>query len=236
MSIISAQNINKTFNAKKNSTNISEKKIQENQVLKNISLEVETGKITSLMGASGVGKSTLLYILGTLENPDSGKIHLNIKDKSFEFSKLSQKELSVIRSKHIGFVFQFHHLLPEFSTLENIMMPALILGISQKDAEKKALELMEIIKIEKTKNQKPAELSGGEQQRAAIARALINSPEIIFADEPTGNLDSKNANIVFDLIKNINSEMKITFLLATHSNEIASQSDRIIKMQDGKII
>ena len=225
--MIVATNINKTFNNKNN---------ESNQVLQNISLEIETGKITSLMGASGVGKSTLLYILGTLEKPDSGEIFLNLKNNSFNCSNLSEKELSIIRNKHIGFVFQFHHLLPEFTTLENIMMPSLILGLSSKEAEKKAFPLMEIMGIEKNKGQKPNELSGGEQQRAAIARALINSPEIIFADEPTGNLDSTNTNNVINLIKQINVELEVTFLIATHSKEIAKESHKIINMQDGKII
>ena len=229
--IITVTDINKSF-YKKNSSEEFEK---ENKVLQNITFALEKGKITSLMGPSGVGKSTLLYILGTLETADSGLILLNLQEQIFDYSKLTQKELSKIRSKHIGFIFQFHHLLPEFSTLENIMMPGLILGLQTKEVEKRALELMELIGIEKTKNQKPTELSGGEQQRAAVARALINSPEIIFADEPTGNLDSVNAKTVVNLLKQINSEMNITFLIATHSNEVASQSDRIIKMQDGKL-
>ena len=230
--IIKAQNICKSFSNKVENANAK----NVNEVLKNISIEIEKGKITTIMGASGVGKSTLLYILGTLEMPDSGTISLNANEKTYDYSNLTEKELAFIRNKHIGFIFQFHHLLPEFSVLENIMMPGLILGDSTKNVESKALELMQKIGIEKIKNQKPAEISGGEQQRAAIARALVNSPDIIFADEPTGNLDSKNANIFVELIKEINHSMNISFVIATHSNDIAVQSDRIIKMQDGKII
>lgn len=227
--LIKSQNICKSFSNKTENSNV-------NEVLKDISIDIEKGKITTIMGASGVGKSTLLYILGTLEMPDSGTITLNVNEKNYDYSNLTEKELSFIRNKHIGFIFQFHHLLPEFSVVENIMMPRLILGDSTKNAELKALELMEKIGIEKIKNQKPNEISGGEQQRAAIARALINSPDVIFADEPTGNLDSKNSNTVIDLIKEINRLMNITFVIATHSNEIATQSDRVIKMQDGRIV
>jgi len=227
--LIKSQNICKSFSNKTENSNV-------NEVLKDISIDIEKEKITTIMGASGVGKSTLLYILGTLEMPDSGTITLNVNEKNYDYSNLTEKELSFIRNKHIGFIFQFHHLLPEFSVVENIMMPRLILGDSTKNAELKALELMEKIGIEKIKNQKPNEISGGEQQRAAIARALINSPDVIFADEPTGNLDSKNSNTVIDLIKEINRLMNITFVIATHSNEIATQSDRVIKMQDGRIV
>ena len=227
--LITAQNICKSFSNKNPNSNV-------NEVLKNISIEIEKGKITTIMGASGVGKSTLLYILGTLEMPDSGSISLNFNEKKYDYSNLTEKELSQIRNKHIGFVFQFHHLLPEFTVVENIMMPSLIFGNSMKNSEEKALEIMKKIGIEKIKNQKPSEISGGEQQRAAIARALINSPDIIFADEPTGNLDSANSKIVIDLLKEINISMNITCVIATHSNEIAAQSDRVIKMQDGKIV
>ena len=230
--IINAQNICKSFSNKTENANAK----NVNEVLKGVSIEIEKGKITTIMGASGAGKSTLLYILGTLETPDSGSITLNVNAKNYDYSNLSEKELSFIRNRHIGFIFQFHHLLPEFSVLENIMMPGLIFGDSTKSIEAKALELMQKVGIEKIRNQKPAEISGGEQQRAAIARALINSPDIIFADEPTGNLDSTNANVVVELIKEINHLMEISFVIATHSNEIAIQSDKIIKMQDGKII
>jgi lipoprotein-releasing system ATP-binding protein len=235
--LIKAQNICKSFSNKIENINTKNTNAKNlNEVLKNISIEIEKGKITTIMGASGVGKSNLLYILGTHKKPDSGSIILKKKKKNYDYSNLTEKEVSFIRNKHIGFIFQFHHLLPEFSVLENIMMPSLILGTPIKNIEPKALELMKKIGIEKIKNQKTTEISGGEQQRAAIARALINSPDIIFADEPTGNLDSTNANIVIELIKEINSLMNITFVIATHSNEIANQSDKVIKMQDGKII
>jgi lipoprotein-releasing system ATP-binding protein len=227
MKILIAKNISKSFTNKAN---------EISEVLKNISFEIEKGKITSIMGASGVGKSTLLYILGTLEKPDNGSIHLNIQDKEFEYSKLSDKELTNIRNKHIGFIFQFHHLLPEFSVLENIMLPALILGTNNKIAEENAFNLMQSIGTGHIKNKKPSEISGGEQQRAAIARALINSPDIIFADEPTGNLDSQNANSAIELIKSINIEKNITFLIATHSEQVAAQSHSILKMKDGNIV
>jgi lipoprotein-releasing system ATP-binding protein len=224
-SIITVKKINKTFN----------RNDEANKVLQNISMEIERGIITTLMGASGVGKSTLLYILGTLEQPDSGEVCLNLDEKQFNYSELSEKELSVLRNRHIGFIFQFHHLLPEFTTVENIILPSLILGISTKEATKKAFSLMEIIGINQTSRQKPSELSGGEQQRVAIARALMNSPEIIFADEPTGNLDSNNSATVMDLLKRINKELGTTFLIATHSKEIAEKSHKTIIMQDGRL-
>jgi lipoprotein-releasing system ATP-binding protein len=224
--IITATNINKSF---------SINKTQTNRVLHNISIGIEKGKITALIGASGVGKSTLLYILGTLENTDTGEIILEINENKFQYSKCNDKEISKIRNKHIGFVFQFHHLLPEFTAFENIIVPGLIMGKNKTELEKKATELMKKFSLVNIKNQKPSELSGGEQQRTAIARALINEPEIIFADEPTGNLDSANTNNVIQLIKQVNSELKTTFLIATHNEQIASVSDKIIKMKDGKI-
>jgi len=226
MNIITATNINKSF---------SINKTHSNQVLHNISIGIEKEKITALMGASGVGKSTLLYILGTLENADTGEIILEINENKFQYSKCNDKEISKIRNRHIGFVFQFHHLLPEFTAFENILIPGLIMGKKQSEIEKKAIELMEKFSIQNIKNQKPSELSGGEQQRTAIARALINDPEIIFADEPTGNLDSVNTENVIQLIKQINLDLKTTFLIATHNEQIAIASDKIIRMKDGKI-
>ena len=226
MNIITATNINKSF---------SINKTHSNQVLHNISIGIEKEKITALMGASGVGKSTLLYILGTLENADTGEVILEINENKFQYSKCNDKEISKIRNRHIGFVFQFHHLLPEFTAFENILIPGLIMGKKQSEIEKKAIELMEKFSIQNIKNQKPSELSGGEQQRTAIARALINDPEIIFADEPTGNLDSVNTENVIQLIKQINLDLKTTFLIATHNEQIAIASDKIIRMKDGKI-
>jgi len=226
MNIITATNINKSFYVNKTQTN---------QVLYDISIDIEKGKITSLMGASGVGKSTLLYILGTLENADTGEVILEINENKYQYSKCNDKEISKIRNKNIGFVFQFHHLLPEFDVLENILVPGLIMGKNKTELEKKALDIMERFSILNVKKQKPSELSGGEQQRTAIARALINEPEIIFADEPTGNLDSNNTEKVIQLIKQINLDLKTTFLIATHSEQIARVSDRIIRMKDGKL-
>ena len=226
MNIITATNINKSFYINKTQTN---------QVLHNISIDIEKEKITALMGASGVGKSTLLYILGTLENADTGEVLLDVNENKYQYSKCNDKDFSKIRNKHIGFVFQFHHLLPEFNVLENILVPGLIMGKNKIELEKKAIDLLEQFSILHIKNQKPSELSGGEQQRTAIARALINDPEIIFADEPTGNLDSNNTEKVIQLIKQINSNLKTTFLIATHSEQIASISDKIIKMKDGRV-
>ena len=226
MNIITATNINKSFSVNKKQTN---------HILHNISIAIAREKITSIMGASGVGKSTLLYILGTLENADTGEIILEVGNNNFLYSKCNDIEISKIRGKHIGFVFQFHHLLPEFTAFENIIVPGLIMKNNKTELEKKAMELMEKFSLLNIKNQKPSELSGGEQQRTAIARALINDPDIIFADEPTGNLDSVNADNVIKLIKRINLELKTTFVIATHSEQVASASDIIIRMKDGMI-
>ncbi len=228
MSIISAKNINKSFAIEGKG---------KNTVLKDLSLDVERGQITALMGSSGVGKTTLLYILSTLDFADSGEIVFkSAKDKEFVYKNMSTSELAKFRNKHIGFVFQFHHLLPEFNVLDNIMMPALIAGIPGSEAKIKALDIMQKIGILHIEKQKPSELSGGEQQRAAIARALINSPEIIFADEPTGNLDSETTIKVLQLIEDINSEFGTTFLIVTHSQELASRAHTVINMKDGTII
>lgn len=204
-------------------------------VLNNINLTINRGDFVSIMGPSGVGKSTLLYILGTLDNPDTGNITLNTNDNSYNFSSLNANQLSIIRNKHIGFVFQFHHLLPEFTALENIMMPCLIAGDSFAEAQKKANDLIKLIDVEIRSNHKPMELSGGEQQRIAIARALINRPDIVFADEPTGNLDSKNADAILALISRIKQEFNTTFVVATHSNDVANISKNKIVMRDGQI-
>ncbi len=226
MPIIIARNINKSFKIKENIGN---------HVLRNISIDIERNKITTLMGASGVGKSTLLYMLGTIDKPDSGEIILHTANNSFEYSKLSPTDLAMLRNRHIGFVFQFHHLLPEFTVLENIIMPALISGVSQKKAEKRGMELMERVGITNIAQQKPNEISGGEQQRSAIVRSIMNLPEIVFADEPTGNLDSQNAANVMQLIKALNADLGITFLIATHSSDVANMSDKIMHMKDGII-
>ncbi len=206
-----------------------------NTVLNNVSLNVAYKEFVALMGASGVGKSTLLYLLGALDKPDSGEIILNF-DKEYVISKLKDDKLNDIRNKNIGFVFQFHHLLPEFTALENVMLPALIAGESNNEAQKKALDLMERVGVGKLLKNKPMELSGGEQQRVAIARALVNRPQLLLADEPTGNLDSANAQLVMNLLKELRSEYELTLIIATHDSYIAQSADRVVKMADGKII
>lgn len=220
MSILVAEHIRKSFDA--------------NEVLKDISVDIPKNKISALMGASGAGKSTLLYILGSLEKPTSGRVILNIDDEqSVDYSKIGNIELASLRNRYIGFVFQFHHLLPEFSVLENIMLPALILGTKHKIAQENARTLCEKLGISHIVNQQTTTLSGGEAQRVAFARSLINSPKIILADEPTGNLDSNNAKKLISLIRQINAEFKTTFLISTHSNEVTNAADGIYVMKDG---
>lgn len=206
-----------------------------NTVLNDVCLNVVNNEFVALMGASGVGKSTLLYLLGALDKPDSGDIILNF-DKEYVISKLKDEKLNEIRNKNIGFVFQFHHLLPEFTALENVMLPALIAGDSSSDASKKATSLMDRVGVGKLLKNKPMELSGGEQQRVAIARALVNKPQLLLADEPTGNLDSANAQLVMNLLKELRSEYELTLIIATHDSFVANSADRVVKMADGKII
>jgi lipoprotein-releasing system ATP-binding protein len=206
------------------------------EVLKGLSIDIGKGELVALMGPSGAGKSTLLHILGSLDSPDKGKVVLNINGKEFDYSLVSKEELTLLRNKHIGFVFQFHHLLPEFSALENIMMPALIGGSSYKEAQTKASELALIVGINEQVHQKPSELSGGEQQRTAIARALINEPALVLADEPTGNLDKSNADAVLELLLKLKKEFSKTFIIATHSQEVAERTERIVRLVDGKIV
>jgi len=172
----------------------------ETLVLRDISLEIRKNEFVSIVGPSGVGKSTLLYLLGSLEEPDSGSINLNIGGQSYDYSKLNSDGLADIRNRHIGFVFQFHHLLPEFTALENILIPSMIAGSPRSESKLRALDLLSAVGIVSKKDNKPAELSGGEQQRVAIARALINNPDILLADEPTGNLDSDNSDSFMDLL------------------------------------
>jgi len=207
----------------------------ETSVLKGISLDIYSGEFLAIMGPSGVGKSTLLHLLGSIDKPDSGSIELNVDSQIYDYSKLSDDILSNIRNKYIGFVFQFHHLLPEFSAIENVMMPALIAGKSFAKASEKARELMEIVNIDHRIRHKPSELSGGEQQRIALARALINEPILVLADEPTGNLDSKNAASVLELIQNIREKFSVTFIIATHSPDVSAIAEKILYMGDGKI-
>ena len=204
----------------------------ETQVLKGINLDVRKGEIISIVGASGAGKTTLLHILGTLEKAKSGNYLIN--DKSV--LNLNPNELSKFRNLEIGFIFQFHNLLVEFSAFENICLPGYISESNKIEVEKRALELLNILGISDKKDNKPNELSGGEQQRIAIARALINSPSIILADEPSGNLDSKNADNLHELILKLNKELNQTFIIVTHNNELAAMTDRTLKMVDGKFI
>lgn len=202
------------------------------QVLKGIDLQIEPAKITTIVGASGAGKSTLLHILGTLDKPDGGEVLLN----GTSLYQLDDDALSDYRNKHIGFVFQFHHLLPEFSAAENIALPAMIAGKSKKEALAAANELLAFLKLERRATHKPSELSGGEQQRVAVARALVNHPELVLADEPSGNLDSENARQLHQLFFDLRDKFHQTFVIVTHNEELAQLSDRRIVMKDGMIL
>ena len=202
------------------------------QVLKGIDLDIQKGEIVSIVGASGAGKSTLLHILGTLDRADQG----SLKVHDTEVSKLSSRRLAAFRNKQIGFVFQFHHLLPEFTALENIMMPAWISGMPKEEAKTKAQSLLSLLNLEGRSDHRPSELSGGEQQRVAVARALVNDPAVIFADEPSGNLDSSNALTLHNLFFDLRQKLNQTFVIATHNEELAGNSDRKLTMKDGKIV
>ena len=202
------------------------------QVLKGVTLEAPKGKIISIVGASGPGKSTLLQILGTLSLPDGGTLQI---ENSNPLS-MSEKELARFRNKHIGFVFQFHHLLPEFTALENVCLPAFIAQTAKKDAEKRASELLTFLGLKDRLTHKPNELSGGEKQRVAVARALINKPSVIFADEPTGNLDSQNQQEMHDLFFSLRDEYKQTLIIVTHDRNFAKMSDIIVEIKDGVIL
>ena len=202
------------------------------QVLKKVSLEIKPAEIVSIVGASGAGKSTLLHILGTLDRADEGKLEIN----GVDISSLADKKLSAFRNKNIGFVFQFHHLLPEFTALENICIPAYIAGKSKAEAETKAMQLLETLGLKERAHHKPAEISGGEQQRVSVARALINSPAVIFADEPSGNLDSANANDLHALFFRLRDELGQTFVIVTHNEELANMADRKLTMKDGEML
>lgn len=201
-------------------------------VLKGVDIEVNAGEIVSIVGSSGAGKSTLLHILGTLDEPDKGEIYLN----DIPLHTLHGKKLAAFRNNRIGFVFQFHHLLPEFSALENVCIPGWLLGRRKKEVEQEAVRLLNILGLGDRLENKPQALSGGEQQRVAVARALINNPAIVFADEPTGNLDSKNARELHDLFVHLRNEFKQTFLIVTHNEELAGMSDRLFHMKDGLIV
>ncbi len=208
------------------------KKYGQLEVLKGVDIEINQGEIVSIVGSSGAGKSTLLHILGTLDAADSGSIFLN----NTPLHTYSGKKLANFRNTNIGFVFQFHHLLPEFTAVENICIPGWIAGRKKKDVQDEAMHLLELLGLSQRSDNKPQQLSGGEQQRVAVARALINKPSIVFADEPTGNLDSKNAKDLHDLFVQLRNEFKQTFLIVTHNEELADMSDRILHMKDGKII
>ena len=201
----------------------------EVKILKGVDLEVKKGEIVSIIGSSGAGKTTLLQVLGTLTNADQGEVFYD----NTNISKLSDKELADFRNKNIGFIFQFHHLLPEFTALENVCMPAFISRVPKKKAEEKAKALLDKLGLSHRLNHKPNELSGGEQQRVATARALINSPKVIFADEPSGNLDSKNANDLHQLFFDLRNEFDQTFVIVTHDQSLAKICDRSLEMHDG---
>lgn len=202
------------------------------EVLKGVDLTINNGEIVCIVGSSGAGKSTLLHILGTLDAPDTGEIFLN----HLPVHSLKGKKLADFRNHHIGFVFQFHHLLPEFSALENVCIPAWIAGNNKKETEKQAFKLLETLGLKDRVENKPNQLSGGEQQRVAVARALINKPDIVFADEPTGNLDSVHAKELHQLFVDLRNQFGQTFLIVTHNEEMAQMSDRILHMKDGRIV
>ncbi len=208
------------------------KKYGDLEVLKGVELEIKEGEIVSIVGASGAGKTTLLQILGILEPPTSGQLFI----RNTEVNKLSARKLAAFRNAHIGFVFQFHHLLPEFTALENACMPAFIKGVSVKDAEAEAKRNLEFLGLSHRLEHKPAELSGGEQQRVAVARALMNKPAVVLADEPSGNLDSAGAKELHELFFNLRDELNQTFIIVTHNTSLADMADRKLIMQDGVIV
>lgn len=209
-----------------------EKRYGQLQVLKGVDIAVNKGEIVSIVGSSGAGKSTLLHILGTLDAADAGSIYLN----GIPLHTYKGKKLADFRNQNIGFVFQFHHLLPEFTAIENVSIPGWIAGRRKKDVIDEAVRLLRLLGLGERLDNKPQQLSGGEQQRVAVARALINKPSIVFADEPTGNLDSKNAKELHDLFVKLRDDFQQTFLIVTHNEELAAMSDRELHMKDGKIV
>lgn len=201
------------------------------KVLKGVDLVLQKGEMLGIVGASGAGKSTLLHVLGTLDRPTEGTVYF----EKLDVFRFSDAKLAQFRNKKIGFIFQLHHLLPEFNALENVLIPALIAGMNRDNAMKKAERLLDEVGLKERLNHKPGELSGGEQQRVAIARALMNDPDLVLADEPTGNLDSKTSDSVFHLLQRINQENKQTFVIVTHNNQLAEKMDRIVHLVDGGI-
>lgn len=208
------------------------KKYGDLSILKGITFTVDKGEIVSIVGSSGAGKTTLLQILGTLDQPSSGSFTID----GINPFLLNQKELARFRNKSIGFVFQFHQLLPEFNALENVMIPSLIQGLTKKDAKEKASYLLQQVGLSDRFSHRPNELSGGEQQRIAVCRALVNSPKVVFADEPSGNLDSRNAEELHELFFKLRTEFNQSFIIVTHNNRLAEQADRTITLQDGLIV
>ena len=221
--ILKAENIYKSFK--------TVKKVRLD-ILKGISLEIEPEKITVIIGASGAGKSTLLHLLGALDRPDNGEVIYEDKN----IFKLSDERLAKFRNRNIGFIFQFHHLLPEFTALENVAIPQMINGTSLKDASKNSEELLSTVGLSERTEHKPAELSGGEQQRVAVARALANNPQIVFADEPTGNLDSANSEAIHKLIVELKEKYNKTFVIVTHNQNLVKLADKVYEIKDGKLI
>ncbi len=226
MNKIETKNLNKIYNT----NNV------EYHILKDINIDIQENEFVSIIGPSGAGKSTLLYMIGTLDIPTSGEILYFNQKSTLNLEKLKQKDLNNFRNKNLGFIFQFHHLLPEFSVFENIMMPVYLGNENLKEAELRAISLMEYAGIIELKDKMPSQISGGEQQRVAIIRALINKPDLILADEPTGNLDSENSKIILNIIKKIQKDFNVTIIVATHSEYIANASDRIIKIADGRVV
>ncbi|OKL40286.1 ABC transporter ATP-binding protein [Pontibacter flavimaris] len=212
-------------------TNIH-KKYGSLEVLKGIDLSIGAGEVVSIVGASGAGKSTLLHILGTLDTADTGEVMFDDKN----IARMNASDMARFRNRHIGFIFQFHNLLPEFTALENVCLPGFLAGRPEKEVRQRAEELLTMLHLSHRLDHKPSEMSGGEQQRTAVARALINSPKIIFADEPSGNLDSRNAQELHDIFFRLRSEFNQTFVIVTHNEQLATMADRTLVMKDGQIV